>query len=164
MQPREASCIDKKSPTSAIFQRAPLNSRIRSRFAQQSVSGYCAGMRFSQDSYTTNSIRAYREGEILVNDQTISRSVVITPDTIQDWEPGSVEELTQQHFTHLRELQPEIVILGTGSQLRFPPPQLSVVLQAQGIGVEIMATDAACRTFNVLLAEDRRVLAALIIR
>lgn len=120
-------------------------------------------MRFSQDSVAANSIRAYRDGEILVNDQTIAHSVVITVDIIQPWGPRSVGELTQQHFTQLGTLQPEIVILGTGSQLRFPPPQLSVALQAQGIGVEVMATDAACRTFNVLLAEERRVLAALII-
>ena len=121
-------------------------------------------MRFSQDSFATNSIRAYRDGEILVSNQTISHSVIITPELIQEWGPCSVEELTQQHFTQLGELQPEIVILGTGNQLRFPPPQLSVELQMQGIGVEIMTTDAACRTFNVLLAEDRRVLAALLIR
>jgi len=121
-------------------------------------------MRFSQDSLATHSIRAYRDGEILVNDQRIAHSVVITADVIQAWEPGSVEELTAQHFTQLGELQPEIVILGTGSRLRFPPPRLCVTLQARGIGVEVMATDAACRTFNVLLAEDRRVLAALIIR
>lgn len=120
-------------------------------------------MRFSQDSFATNSIRAYRDGEIQVNNQTISRSVVITPDAIQDWGPCSVEELTQEHFIHFGTLQPEIVILGTGSQLRFPSPQMSVELQTQGIGVEIMTTDAACRTFNLLLAEDRRVLAALII-
>ena len=120
-------------------------------------------MRFSQDSFAVNSIRAYRDGEILVNDQTISYSVVITPDAIQEWGPGSVDELTQQHFSQLGELRPEIVILGTGRQLRFPPPPLSIELQTQGIGVEVMATDAACRTFNVLLAEDRRVVAALII-
>lgn len=120
-------------------------------------------MRFSQDSPAGNSIRAYRDGEILVSDQTIAHSVIITADLIRAWEPGSIEALTRQHFTDLGALQPEVVILGTGSRLRFPPPQLSVELQAQGIGVEIMATDAACRTFNVLLAEDRRVLAALII-
>ena len=120
-------------------------------------------MRFSQDSFAANSIRAYRDGEILVNDQTISRSVVITPDSIQDWDPCSVEELTQQHFTQLGALQPEIVILGTGSRLSFPPHPLCIQLQTQGIGMEIMTTDAACRTFNVLLAEDRRVVAALII-
>jgi uncharacterized protein len=120
-------------------------------------------MRFSQDTFAANSIRAYRDGEILVNDRIFSRSVVITPDIIQDWAPGSVDELTQQHFMQLGEFKPGIIILGTGSQLRFPPPHLYVALQAQGIGVEIMATDAACRTFNVLLAEDRRVLVALII-
>lgn len=120
-------------------------------------------MHFSQDTFAANSIRAYRDGEILVNDRILDRSVIITPDIIQDWAPGSVEELTEQHFMQLGEFKPEIIILGTGSQLRFPPPQLSVALQAQGIGVEIMATDAACRTFNVLLAEDRRVLVALLI-
>ena len=66
------------------------------------------------------------------------------------------------HCRQLGELGPEVVIIGTGKTLTFPPPQLTVGLQSQGIGVEIMAHDAACRTFNILLAEDRRVIAALI--
>jgi len=119
-------------------------------------------MRFAQDSFATNSIRAYSDGEISVNEKTINRSVILTPDLIQPWEPQHIDELTADHCRQLGELNPEIVIIGTGKTLKFPPPQLTVDLQTQGIGVEIMAHDAACRTFNILLAEDRRVLAALI--
>jgi len=118
-------------------------------------------MRFTQDSFAGNSIRAYSDGEITLNNRTISQSVVITPDSIHSWEPRNIDELTAAHIEWLCELDPEIVIIGTGRQLRFPPPALTAVLQMRGIGVEVMAHDAACRTFNVLLAEDRRVVAAL---
>jgi uncharacterized protein len=77
------------------------------------------------------------------------------------WEPRSVDELTAAHIDRLAGFDPEIVIIGTGRQLSFPPLALTAALQVRGIGVEIMAHDAACRTFNILLAEDRRVLAAL---
>ena len=56
----------------------------------------------------------------------------------------------------------KVVIIGTGKTLKFPPPQVTAELQVKGIGVEIMAHDAACRTFNILLAEDRRVVVALL--
>jgi uncharacterized protein len=118
-------------------------------------------MRFSQDSLAANSIRAYRDDEITINDRIITESVVITPDTIELWAPRRVTELTSRHMQQLGELQPEIVILGTGPALQFPAPALLVGLQTQAIGVEVMAHDAACRTFNILLAEDRRVVAAL---
>ena len=119
------------------------------------------GMRFAQDSFSINSIRAYSDGEITVNDKTIAQSVVITPDSIQPWGPRGIDELTSEHINQLGELDPELVIIGTGKTLTFPPPALTVALQIRGIGVEIMAHDAACRTFNVLLAEDRRVVLAL---
>ncbi len=77
------------------------------------------------------------------------------------WEPRSIDELTAVHIDRLVGFDPEIVIIGTGRQLRFPPLALTAALQVRGIGVEVMAHDAACRTFNILLAEDRRVLAAL---
>jgi len=120
-------------------------------------------MRFAQDSFAINSIRAYSDGEITVNDKTFSQSVVITPDRILPWEPRSIGELTPEHISRLSEFDPELVIIGTGKVLTFPPPALTVALQTRGIGVEIMAHDAACRTFNVLLAEDRRVVVALMI-
>jgi uncharacterized protein len=118
-------------------------------------------MRFSQDSFAINSIRAYGDGEITINDNTIAQSVVITVDSIQLWEPRSIDELTAGHIERLGELDPEIVIIGTGKQLTFPSPAVTAALLVRGIGVEIMAHDAACRTFNILLAEDRRVVAAL---
>jgi uncharacterized protein len=118
-------------------------------------------MRFTQDSFASNSIRAYRDGEITINDKIISQSVVITPDSIRLWEPRSIEELTTVHIDQLAELEPEIVLIGTGKQLLFPSLALTATLQIRGIGVEVMTHDAACRTFNILLAEDRRVLAAL---
>jgi uncharacterized protein len=118
-------------------------------------------MRFSQDSFAINSIRAYDDGEITISDKTISQSVVITAESIQLWEPRSIDELTAGHLERLGEFDPEIVIIGTGKVLTFPSPAVTAGLQIRGIGVEIMAHDAACRTFNILLAEDRRVLAAL---
>jgi uncharacterized protein len=119
-------------------------------------------MRFIQDSFAGNTIRAYSDGEITINDRRIAQSVVITADSIQLWEPRSIDELTAVHIDRLAGFDPEIVIIGTGRQLRFPPLALTAALQVRGIGVEIMAHDAACRTFNILLAEDRRVLAALL--
>ena len=120
-----------------------------------------SGMRFTQDSFAINSIRAYGDGEITISDKTISQSVVITADSIELWEPRCVDELAAEHIDQLGKHDPEIVIIGTGKNLTFPSPAVTAGLQVRGIGVEIMAHDAACRTFNILLAEDRRVVVAL---
>ena len=124
---------------------------------------YRCRMRFSQDSTATHTIHAYSDGEIIINDKSIRHSVIVTPDTIQSWAPRSLEELEPAHFAAFEAWQPEVVLVGTGRQLRFPPPHYSVELLARGIGVEIMANDAACRTFNILLSEDRQVLLALLL-
>ena len=86
--------------------------------------GMVTAMRFSQDSFAANSIRAYGDGEITINDKIIAESVVITPDTIELWAPRSVTELTAEHMQQLGNLQPEIIILGTGPALQFPAPAL----------------------------------------
>ena len=119
-------------------------------------------MRFAQDSFATNSIRAYSDGEITVNEKIVVQSVLITPDIIQPWAPRSIDELAAEHLEPLIELNPEIAIIGTGQQLQFPAARIMAGLQTKGIGAEIMTNDAACRTFNILLAEDRRVLVALL--
>ena len=119
-------------------------------------------MRFAQDSFANNSIRAYSDGEISVNEKIINHSVIITPDLIQLWEPDHIDELTAEHCRIIGDLNPEVVIIGTGKVLKFPSPPVIAGLQTQGIGVEVMAHDAACRTFNILLAEDRRVVVALL--
>jgi uncharacterized protein len=120
-------------------------------------------MRFSQDSTASQTISAYGDGEVIINDKSIRHSVIVTPDTIQSWAPRSMEELEPAHFAAFEAWHPEVVLVGTGSQLHFPPPHYSIDLLAQGIGVEIMANDAACRTFNILLSEDRKVLLALLL-
>ena len=119
-------------------------------------------MKIAQDSDSTNSIHSYTEGQIIIQEQTITKSIVITPDKIiDDLLPENFEALDETHFARFAELEPEIVILGSGSTLRFPPPAYTATLLQKGIGIEVMATDAACRTFNVLLSEDRDVIAVL---
>jgi uncharacterized protein len=119
-------------------------------------------MHFSQDSFASNTIRAYSDGEISVNEKNINRSVIITADVIQLWEPAHIDDLTAQHCETIAGFNPEVVIIGTGKRLQFPAAPVIAGLQIQGIGVEIMAHGAACRTFNILLGEDRKVVAALL--
>jgi len=120
-------------------------------------------MRFAQDSLAGNSIRGYAAGQVTVNDEIIVTSVVITPDRIyRDWLPRTFGELESRHFDRLEELQPEIIVLGTGLRLQFPDAEFTAGFLSRGIGVEIMDTTAACRTYNILLSEGRGVVAALL--
>ncbi len=79
------------------------------------------------------------------------------------WDCGAFDELTAEHFTRLAENRPELVIFGSGERLRFVKPALMRSLVELRIGVETMDTLAACRTYNILAAEGRRVIAALLI-
>ncbi|MFQ5470010.1 MAG: Mth938-like domain-containing protein [Gammaproteobacteria bacterium] len=95
--------------------------------------------------------------------ETFSCSVVVSPnELIRDWPPRSFSELTVEHFDSLLTLQPEIVLLGTGSRLRWPETALYASLIEKGIGLEVMDTGAACRTYNILMADERKVVAALL--
>ena len=133
-------------------------------------------MKFSLENGTGNSIYSYDTGQIRLVPgsldpaagkkpqlRVITQSVIVTPITlIEDWQPQSVAEISAEHFAPILDLQPELIVLGTGSRLRFPaPPVLARCYQA-GIGVEVMDTGAACRTYNILAAEGRRVAAALL--
>ena len=111
-----------------------------------------------------NVIHAYTRQSVSVNGQTYTRSILVPPtgDMI-DWPATSVAELTQAHFQQIADAAPEVVILGSGSTLRFPPPQVLQPLMAARIGIETMDTAAACRTYNILVAEGRRVMAALLV-
>lgn len=96
--------------------------------------------------------------------RTLSRSSIVTPQRlVTEWPPRSVSELTRAHLDVAIALGPEIVLLGTGTQLRWPTVELISHLHERGIGFEIMATAAACRTYNILMFEGRRVAAALLI-
>jgi uncharacterized protein len=91
-------------------------------------------------------------------------NVLVTPErVVTGWTAGGFDTLTEADFTALAELKPEVVLLGTGASLRFPHPRLTRALTDAGIGVEVMDTPAACRTFNILAAEGRRVVAAVIL-
>ncbi|MCF6339087.1 MAG: Mth938-like domain-containing protein [Gammaproteobacteria bacterium] len=95
--------------------------------------------------------------------ETISGSFIVSPrHLLRDWPPASISDLQAEHFEAIIELQPELVLLGTGTQLTFPPPQLLAALHRQRVGVEVMDTAAACRTYNILMAEGRFVVAGLI--
>jgi uncharacterized protein len=87
----------------------------------------------------------------------------VTPDTIvKNWPPQTFEDLEQSHIEQLSEFSSEVVILGTGQTLRFPDMKWLAVLHSRGIGFEVMDTGAACRTYNILMSDGRKVLAALL--
>jgi len=111
-----------------------------------------------------NLFTGYGDGYVQVNDQRYTRSVVVAPERpVETWDAGSFEALTAAHFEALAALKPEIVLLGTGNTFRFPPPELTRSLVDAAIGFEVMDTRAACRTYNVLMAEGRQVLAAILV-
>ncbi|UCC56993.1 MAG: Mth938-like domain-containing protein [Gammaproteobacteria bacterium] len=121
-------------------------------------------MRFAQEKIEGYTIRAYAPDAITVNEEVIRTSVVVTPGQIlTDWLPERFEELDATHLARLEELNPEIIVIGTGDKLRFPEPHFTAGFLMQGIGVEVMDTNAACRTYNILLSEDRNVVAALML-
>lgn len=83
---------------------------------------------------------------------------------ITDWPPQQLAELAPDHLQAIRELKPELLLLGSGGQMRFPSKEQLAALIKMGIGYEVMDTAAACRTYNLLVAEGRRVVAALFAR
>jgi uncharacterized protein len=111
-----------------------------------------------------NLFTGYGEGWVEVNRQRYAGSVVVSGDRITaDWPLASVGELAPDHLAAILELKPELVLLGTGTRFEFPEPARLAPLHQAGIGVEVMDTAAACRTYNILLGEGRGVVAALIV-
>lgn len=123
-------------------------------------------MSLTQDeNHAKFQIKAYEPGRIQVNEDIYTQSLIVAPLVlITDWKPQIITELTNEHLGIIFELEPAILLIGTGSQIHFPPIDIYGDLINRGIGVEIMDTSAACRTYNVLTAEDRNVVAALIIK
>lgn len=108
-------------------------------------------------------ITGYGEGWVAINTIRHEQSLIVLPNTIvDDWHATDFESLTVEHFERIAELKPEVVLLGTGKTHRFIHPRLTVPLTALGVSVECMDTAAACRTYNILMAEGRHVAAALI--
>lgn len=110
-------------------------------------------------------IDAYQPGCIEVNHIRLNRSVIVSPNQLfENWAPQTVGELSITSLSFAIELKPDILLIGTGSTHVLLPIELYGDLINHGIGVEIMDTRAACRTYNALSAENRHVIAALIIR
>ena len=109
-----------------------------------------------------NTITGYGEGYVSVNGERRESSVIVLPDRVVAWEAAQFASLEEKHFQVFPSLGAEIVLLGTGPKQRFPHPRLTAPLAEAGIGVEVMDFKAACRTYNILVAEERRVAAALL--
>lgn len=136
---------------------------------------YIVSMKLSLDHNTSRyTIRSYNTGEVVVNNERLTRSLIVTPEQLlRDWGPQTVEELELEHTRLVTELNPEIILLGTGKSLHFPRAELISALASvhdvdflsglrKQIGVEVMDTAAACRTYNILSAEGRSVAAAIL--
>ncbi len=112
---------------------------------------------------TRNVFTGYGPGYVAVNGVRYEKSVVVMPERIlDDWNVPSLAALTSELLGGLALLQPELILLGTGTALRFPEPRIFASLTSARVGIEVMDTQAACRTFNILEQEGRNVAAALI--
>jgi uncharacterized protein len=111
-----------------------------------------------------NAFTGYGEGYVEVNRTRHHTSLVVSAERlVTDWPAESIESLTADHLAAIVEMHPEIVLLGTGEAFRFPEPAMLAPLYKAGIGVEVMDTHAACRTYNILMGEGRNVVAALVV-
>ena len=121
-------------------------------------------MKLQPDASSGTSITGYGTGWVSVNGEKFQRSVYVSASAgCQPWDCPGFEALLPEHFGMFAAMQPELIIFGSGARIRFPHPSLLQSLYAQRIGVETMDTQAACRTYNFLAAEGRRVIAALLV-
>ena len=109
-------------------------------------------------------IQSYGDGGFRINGQRHNGSVILTADSVAAWPRGAIDQIDTDDFADLAGTTPaiEILLLGCGERAVLPLAALRAHLRTLGIGLDVMDTGAACRTFNVLVQEDRRVAAALI--
>ena len=108
-------------------------------------------------------IRAVSEQGIRVEDTVYTQPIIISAsEIITDWPAESAENFSEELLQPIMDLQPEIVLIGTGRKQVFLPPELMMNFYRNEIGFEVMSTHAACRTFNVLVSESRNAVAALL--
>ena len=111
-----------------------------------------------------NTITGYGAGYVLVNGTRHEENLIVLPDRLLPWRAAGFESLSAEDFGELASLGLEVVLLGTGAKLRFPSPQVTRPLIEAKVGLEVMDAQAACRTYNILVSEERRVAAALLLR
>ena len=121
-------------------------------------------MKFVPDQMDVPAITAHGPGWVAVNGQPFDHHLLLTAQgLLQPWDCPGFDQLDTEHFRQLADMPCELVLLGTGERLRFLHPSITAPLMARGIGIETMDTAAACRTYNFLTGEGRRVLAALLV-
>lgn len=120
-------------------------------------------MKFSLDAPAgVNLIRAYAAGEVRVGERTVNTNCIVAADAlITDWSAQSVESLGSDDIDAVLALKPEVVLMGTGAVQKFPSAEVRRTFASRGVALEPMDLGAACRTFNILVQEERRVVAAL---
>ena len=111
-----------------------------------------------------NAITGYGEGYVMVNRARHQRAIVVMPDQlVTDWAASTFDALTAEHVAALLPLGAEVILIGTGPRLEFPRPEILAPLIRAKVGYELMDVHAACRTYNILMAEERKVAAALLL-
>ena len=121
-------------------------------------------MKFHLNAGAGNVFTGYGDDYVRLGVVVYRENLVVTPEKIlTGWCPGGFDALTDDDLAAVAALRPEIVLLGTGNRQRFPSPRLSRVLAEARIGLDVMDTPAACRTFNILAAEERKVAAAILL-
>jgi uncharacterized protein len=106
----------------------------------------------------------YTSDHVMVNRERFDTSIVVRAEEVRtDWNVRHFDDLNETNFEYFLTLQPEVLLLGTGLEQHFPHPRLYRALTNAGIGVECMDTPAACRTYNILVEEDRKVIAAILL-
>lgn len=120
-------------------------------------------MKFTLESSSrVNLVRAYSRTELRIGEEQVHTSCIVAADRlISDWPPARLDALLPEHLQAIFELQPEVVLLGTGERQRFPPAEIRAAFAARRVGLEAMDLGAACRTYNILVQEERRAVAAL---
>jgi len=111
-----------------------------------------------------NTITGYGDGYVEINQTPYNHAVLLSSDgEILEWPVQSFGELTAGNFSQMITLKPELILIGTGNRQHFPRPELLKPLIEAKIGFEVMDSQAACRTYNILVGEGRQVLLALIV-
>jgi uncharacterized protein len=119
-------------------------------------------MQLTRDSSAVNFIRAWEPGRVRIAERWVTGNVIVGSDRIvEGWTTAEAHALSIADLEPALALEPTIIVLGTGTERLLPDVELMAAAAARSVGLEIMSTPAACRTFNVLLGEQRRVVAAL---
>ncbi|MCH7855008.1 MAG: hypothetical protein IIB76_11845 [Proteobacteria bacterium] len=121
-------------------------------------------MKFTREPFSATTIRHVERGRIRIGNEQFEQTLAVTVETIiRDWPAIDIDRLEIEHFAAILASEPDVVVLGTGWQTAFAPRELIFAMARRGTGFEVMDTPAACRTFNILLAEGRHPAAILII-